>query len=105
MLPIFRYNPEDYPHFQMVRCVMYITIGTVFVWNGRMTLNVMKMNPDLIIATSAMSRVTTYCDLTVYNFSYVLVIFFNVLFLTSLVIWLASIVSGTKFMIPKSFVK
>ena len=79
----------------MVRCVMYLSVGTVFIWNARITSNILALNPNannMDLGSDASNN--DYCDATVYNFSYILIIFFNVVSLSSIAIWLASIISG-----------
>ena len=79
----------------MVRCVMYLSVGTVFIWNARVTSNILALNPNannMDLGSDASNN--DHCDATVYNFSYILIIFFNVVSLSSIAIWLASIISG-----------
>ena len=75
----------------MVRCIMYLSIGIVFVWNGRVTWNVLALAPNSI------DEANPSCAAIVHKFSFILVIFFNVLFFTAILVWLASIVSGEEF--------
>ena len=30
----------------MVRCVMYLSVGTVFIWNARVTSNILALTPN-----------------------------------------------------------